>query len=169
MKNKDYHIALRALEPEDLELIYQIENDTQLWSSSSGCQSLSRYTVRQYLAEQKSDIYQDGQLRLVIEADGQSVGIVDLTDFCPHNLHAEVGIVVLRPFQRKGIATWALCQLADYAAQRLHLRSLYAHVSTTNAPAQALFLSSGYTRVGTLDRWIEGRQAATLFQLLLPE
>ena len=167
MEIKDYHITLRALEPEDLELVYRIENDSQLWSSSGSSQHLSRYTVRQYLEQQKSDIYQDGELRLVIETDGKAVGLVDLTSFCPHHLRAEVGIVVLSEFHRQRIASKALRQLTDYATHRLHLRSLYAYVATSNAPAQALFHSLGYQSIGTLQKWIEGAHSAILYQLLL--
>jgi len=168
LKIEECHIALRALEPEDLELVYRIENDARLWSSSAQGQHLSRYTVRQYLEQQKADIYQDGELRLVVEANGQPVGLADLTDFSPHHLRAEVGIVVLSEFHRRGIASEALRQLADYATRRLHLRSLHAYVATSNLPAQALFQSLGYQRIGVLQGWIEGRQAATLFQRMLP-
>lgn len=168
MKIEDNHILLRALEPEDLELVYRIENDAQLWPSSGCSQYLSHYTVRQYLEQQKSDIYQDGELRLVIETNGQPAGIVDLTDFSPHHLRAEVGIVILSEFQHQGIASQALRLMADYASHRLHLRSLYAYVAISNNAAQALFQSIGYKKVGTLQNWIEGKQSATLFQLLLP-
>lgn len=158
---------MRALEPEDLELVYRIENDSELWPSSGSSQHLSRYTVRQYLEQQTSDIYRDGELRLVIETDGKAVGLVDLTSFCPHHLRAEVGIVVLSEYHRHGIASEALRQLTDYATRRLHLCCLYAYVATSNTPAQALFRSLGYQPVGTLQKWIEGRHSATIFQLLL--
>lgn len=160
-------ITLRALEPEDLDLVHGIENDAALWQWGSTSQPLSRYTVHQYLATQHADIYLDGQLRLVIEAEGKSVGIVDLSSFCPHHLRAEVGIVVLSECQRRGLATQALRQLAEYASQHLHLRSIYAYVADENAAGQALFRASGYTPLAQLPRWIEGRHTATLFQLLL--
>jgi len=160
-------LILRALEPEDLDLVYQIENEVELWSWGAGCQPLSRYTIRQYLAEQHADIYQDGQLRLVIEVEGKAIGIVDLTSFCPHHLRAEVGIVLLRKYHRQGWGKEALSQLADYVRQHLHLRSLYAYVAEQNAAAQGLFPAAGYHAAGTLERWIEGEHNATLFQLLL--
>ena len=164
MKTK---LTLRALEPEDLDLVHQIENDAELWSWGAASQPLSRYTVRQYLAEQHADIYQDGQLRLAIEADGKAIGVLDLTSFCPHHLRAEVGIVLLREHHRQGWGTEALRQLADYACQRLHLRCLYAYVAEQNTTGQALFRKAGYHTVGQLPRWIEGEHSATLFQQLL--
>lgn len=160
-------LKLRALEPEDLDLVYRIENDAELWSWGSASQPLSRYTVRQYLAEQHADIYQDGQLRLVVEVDGKPIGVADLTSFCPHHLRAEVGIVLLREHHRQGWGKETLHQLAAYASQRLHLSCLYAYVAEQNAAAQALFSGAGYRAIGQLPRWIEGEQGATLYQLLL--
>ena len=31
LTNKDFYVHLRALEPEDLDALYQIENDTSTW------------------------------------------------------------------------------------------------------------------------------------------
>lgn len=160
-------IELRALEPEDLELIYEIENDPCLRPWSAGSTPCSRYAVRRYLETQQGDIYLDGQLRLIVMLDGHPVGIADLTGFEPHHLRAEVGIVILSAYHRKGIAKTVLCQMARYATHTLHLRSLYAYVAQDNAAAQALFRAQGYTAVGTLRRWIEGETDAMLFQLLL--
>ena len=161
------NIALRALEPEDLELVHTIENDSSLWAWGALSQPISHYTVRQYLAQQHSDIYQDGQLRLVITCDGKPVGIIDLTDFSPPHLRAEVGIVLLPSFHRKGIATEALHQIALYATEHLHLATLYAYVAENNTAAQALFRRAGYTTAANLPNWIEGRHSATLFLLHL--
>ena len=161
MKNE---IKLRALEPEDLELVYQIENDPTLWLWSGDSQPFSRYALRCYIETQESDIYRDNQLRQVIEVDGQAAGIVDLTDFNPHHLRAEVGIVVLPEYRRKGVASQALRLLIEYGQMHLHLATLYATVSEQNTPAQALFLHAGYKEVGRLLRWIEGQETAILYQ-----
>ena len=160
-------VKLRALEPEDLDLVYHIENDSALWQWGADCMPYSRYALRQYIAQQGIDIYQDGQLRQVIEADGTAVGIADLTSFSPHHRRAEVGIVVISGHQRQGFASEALRQLAQYGKEHLHLNSLYAYVGKGNEPAQALFQGVGYAAVGQLDRWIEGRETATLYQLML--
>ena len=160
-------ISLRALEPEDLDLVYRIENDPTLWQWGANSVPVSRYTVRQYLENQHADIFQDEQLRLVVEVDKQAVGLVDLTAFSPLHLRAEVGIVMLPEAQRKGYAKEALRQLHAYAANQLHLRSLYAYVAELNLPAQNLFRSFGYQSLAQLPLWIEGSQTATLFQILL--
>ena len=46
---KGTNLFLRALEPEDLELIYQIENDQDNWEVSQTQTPFSKYVIRQYL------------------------------------------------------------------------------------------------------------------------
>ena len=60
-------ITLRAVEPEDLDLMYIVENDTRLWPVGSATVPFSAYALKQFLSETHNDIYRDGQLRLVIE------------------------------------------------------------------------------------------------------
>ena len=59
-------IYLRALEPEDLEFIYKIENNESIWDVSNTQTPYSRFLIRQYLENAHQDIYEAKQLRLVI-------------------------------------------------------------------------------------------------------
>lgn len=52
---------LRAIEPEDLDLMYIIENDPKLTQYSSTTVPLSRYALKQYIAESSGDLYRDSQ------------------------------------------------------------------------------------------------------------
>ena len=65
---------LRALEPEDLELMYGWENDMQIWRVSGTVAPFSRHVLSRLIEEQQFDIYATRQMRLVIEHDGQAVG-----------------------------------------------------------------------------------------------
>ena len=58
-------IYLRALEPEDLDLLYQIENEDEVWNVGSSNVPYSRYTLLNYIANASNDIYVDGQVRLI--------------------------------------------------------------------------------------------------------
>jgi diamine N-acetyltransferase len=42
-------IYLRALEPQDLEFIYSIENDENIWEVSNTQTPYSRFLIKQYL------------------------------------------------------------------------------------------------------------------------
>lgn len=148
-------VTLRAMEPEDLDALYRIENDKQLWCVSATNVPYSRYTLHDYIANSSGDIYTDREVRLIIEDSRQAVvGILDLVNFDPRHLRAEVGIVIERPYRRQGIASAALADLHDYAAQVLHLHQLYAIIGANRTAALSLFRSAGYQHTATLRDWI---------------
>lgn len=151
-------MKLRPLEPEDLQLLYTIENDPALWDTTACDVPCSRYALKQYIAS-APDFHSGGELRLVVEAGGDGegerpVGIVDLTSYEPRPARAEVGIALLRAERGKGYGSRALCLLEELARDRLRLHSLYAHVAQSNAPSCALFERCGYTMVATLTDWL---------------
>lgn len=67
-------VTLRAMEPEDLDALYRIENDRQLWNIGSTNVPYSRYALHNYIADAKNDIYIDGQIRMMIENEGHCGG-----------------------------------------------------------------------------------------------
>lgn len=170
---QDGDILLRALEPEDLDWLYTLENDERLWAYGCSNVPYSRFALKTYIAESRHDIYADGQLRLVItsERDGTVYGCVDLTDFSPRHLRAEVGILLFPEWRGRGIALRVLRLLATYARDCLSLHQLYAVVSQTNVRAQHLFERAGYSRTAVLEDWLRetghGYVSASLFSLLL--
>ena len=52
-------IALRAMEPEDLEELYAIENDRSIWDVGSTNVPYSRYALHEYIANATTVIYAD--------------------------------------------------------------------------------------------------------------
>ena len=103
----DEQIRLRALEPEDLEVLYRWENDSSLWEVGNTLAPFSRYVLKNYIAESGRSIYDVHQLRLMIErqAERQAIGIIDLFDFEPHANRLPVASCSIRLFREKG---WAL-------------------------------------------------------------
>ena len=168
---KSNKLKLRAVEPEDLDLMYLIENDTSLWSCGQSNVPFSHFALKQYIAECSSDVFHDRQLRLVIEtSDGIGVGFVDLQNYEPLHHRAEVGIVVVPEKQRQGIAAEALRLLAGYASRHLGLHQLYALVPAGNVASVALFEKSGYKKTATLQDWLkcpEGWQSVDVCQKVL--
>lgn len=156
---------LRAIEPEDLDLMYILENDTSLWSCGDSTVPYSYHTLRQYLQNSSNNIYTDGQVRLAIG----DAGFIDLTDFDPRNSRAQVGIVVAPSSQHQGVGTAALLEIQQYARVN-NIHQLYAVVSTRNIPAMKLFRKAGFVPSGTLQEWVcvEGDYVdAVFFQLVL--
>ena len=164
-------LKLRAVEPEDLDLMYLIENDTELWPCGQASVPFSHYALKQFIAESSNDVFRDRQLRLVIEkADGVSVGFVDLQRYDPQHHRAEVGIVVVPEQQRQGLASEALRLLAKYVSDHLGIHQLYAIVPENNTASMALFHKCGYKKTATLQDWLNtptGWQSAAIFQLIV--
>jgi diamine N-acetyltransferase len=162
---------LRALEPDDLDILYNVENDVALWAVGNTNAPYSREVLRQYLLSTTCDIYTDKQLRLVVEThDGEAVGMVDLLSFDAMNARAEVGIVTLAAHRQKGYGRSALRQLVGYSREVLHLHQLYAYVASDNQPSLRLFQSCGFVVACELRDWLKtssGYQSVVLMQRVL--
>ena len=164
-------VKLRAMEPEDLELLYQVENDPTLWNVGSSNVPYSRYTLQEYIATSLNDIYADHQVRMMVEnGEGRAVGMADLINFDPSNQRAELGLVILPDCRRQGYARAALHAVCDYALRQLHLHQLYAYIATDNKACVELFRSEGAHESNELTDWLfDGKhyQSALLFQIIL--
>ncbi|WP_062060554.1 GNAT family N-acetyltransferase [Aquimarina longa] len=149
------NIYLRALEPEDLEFIYSIENDEQIWEVSSTQTPYSRFLIKQYLEHAHKDIYEVKQLRLVIcSNDDVILGLIDLFDFNPTHNRAGVGILIVEKSNRgKGYGAEALGLVKEYSFTHLHLHQLYANISEDNSVSIRLFENKGFIRVGVKKEW----------------
>lgn len=160
-------IRLRALEPEDLDLLYEVENDARFWQFGSTTVPYSRYALRNYLEQAQNDLFADGQVRLVIEAalDGTendeglrapkwtAVGLADLFNADALHLRAEIGLIVLPAFQGHHYAEKAVRLLCEYA-QRLMLHQVAATIAVSNQQASRLFERLGFTPSARLSDWL---------------
>lgn len=178
-------VRLRALEPEDLDFIYEMENTTDVAEQSMDLAPVSRYAVRRYLESQPADPFSTGELRLIavvdantksgVEADSepvQRVAIVDLTGIDAYNAWAEVGLAVHPQHRRKGFGLRVLSELERIACERLRLHSLTAQVEQHNDVARALFVAAGYVQIGVLPQRCRRAAAwtdAVLFHKVLGE
>lgn len=164
-------VALRPLEPADLDLVYTLEVDLYHGGSALTSAPPSRQLISSYISSYSADIHAERQLRLVVcNEQGKAVGIVDLSDYDPHNAHAFVGIAILGAWRHKGFGTAALLALDAYAAT-IAIHSLLAQVADDNAASRALFVRAGYRSCGCLRSWLRrGRTFADalLFQKLFP-
>lgn len=165
------HIKLRALEPEDLDLLSQIENNTNLWEISSTQTPYSRFVLKQYLENAHLDVYEAKQLRLVItdKKNNTSLGLIDLFDFNPQHSRAGIGILILDKHQNKGYASDALQTLINYVFKQLGLHQLYANILSDNTTSIQLFKKFNFEEVGIKKEWIKvsgNYKDEILFQLI---
>lgn len=168
---KEPDILLRALELEDLDFLYQIENDDRLWELGVSNVPYSRRVLLDYISNASADIYVDNQVRLIVEnSRNEQVGIVDLTDFDPRHRRAELGIVIKKEFQGKGYAKVSVVRLLQYAQNILHLQQIYAIVGVRNQKAAKMLQSVGFEGDNVLKQWLccqDGYEDAIFFQYFL--
>ncbi|MGB5436102.1 MAG: GNAT family N-acetyltransferase [Maribacter sp.] len=148
-------IHLRAIEPGDLDFLYQLENNTDIWEISGTITPYSKQVLRHYLENAHRDIYDVKQLRLCICKGNKVLGLIDLFDFDPQNKRAGIGLVVLEEKERnKGIGAEAIGLLYEYGFKVLGLRQLYANVLEDNLASLHLFKKMGFVEVGIKKDWI---------------
>lgn len=148
-------IKLRPMEPEDLDILYNIENDMELWSVGYTTAPYSRYLLHDYIANNTSDIYADRQMRLIAEnVQGEVVGIVDITNFEPQHNRAEIGLVTRRKYRRQGYGLKMVDAIKAYSLRTIHLHQLFAVVSEDNDSSLELFMKCGFEHSALLKEWL---------------
>ena len=170
MKYKE--IRLRAVEPEDLEHLYEWENNSQYWIISNTVSPFSKYTLKRYIENSHKNIYETGQLRLMIDhiKTKTTIGTIDIFDFDPFHKRAGLGILIAdEKYRRKGYASMALKCLIDYCFETLLLHQLYCNILDNNCESIDLFVKLGFKEIGIKKDWIKtdtGFISEHMFQLV---
>jgi len=164
-------IKLRALEPEDLDLLYQWENDNTFWSAGNTLAPYSRFALRQYMESQTADLYTTKQLRLmiVLKGEGRGIGTLDMFDFDPYHHRACVGILIDSSYQDKGFGSQALELFIQYAFRFFKLKQIYCNIAEDNVKSLTLFQKQGFQISGKLNSWLktsEGWKNNYILQLI---
>lgn len=148
-------VFLRALEPGDLDFLYVLENEHDIWEISGTLKPYSKKVLRDYLVKAHLDIYEVKQLRLAIcRSDEKIIGLVDLYDFDPRNLRAGIGIVISAEYRGLGYGKSALELLCQYAFEMLQLHQVYASVGASNLKSLELFKKLGFKKSGVRLGWL---------------
>ncbi len=151
------NIQLRALEPEDLELLYLWENNSSLWLLSNTTVPISKHQLVQLIQDASLSIFDTKQLRLMIESrlTKEAIGCIDLFDFDAQNKKAGIGILIYDSnFRNHGFGSQALSTMIDYAFEFLQLHQLYCNILTDNEPSIKVFTQMGFQIVGKKLDWI---------------
>jgi diamine N-acetyltransferase len=155
------NIKLRAIEPSDLDIIFQWENNPENWLISNTTVPFSKHVLNKYIENAHQDIYEARQLRLMIDLMDPKgniinvIGTIDLFDFDPRHRRAGVGILIAqKENRRQGLASEALSVLADYAFGTLHLHQLYCNIAYDNKASLNLFKKHGFVEVGVKKDWL---------------
>lgn len=147
-------MKLRALEPEDADMLYLAENDCENFARGDAASLYSRHQLLTYALCCDSDPFKTGQLRLVATADDDTpLGLLDFYDIKPRDRNAFVGLAVLPHLRGMGYGSGLLLAALDYAPRILGLASLAAFVHSDNEPSLAIFRKCGFDDVGILRKW----------------
>jgi diamine N-acetyltransferase len=118
-------VRLRAVEPEDLELLYKWENEEANWKQSNTLVPYSRYTLKRYIANSHKSLFETGQLRLMIEVSSgkRTVGTIDLFDFdhFSHESRRSAYSSLIPATGRKATVSAALECIIRYVFETLNL------------------------------------------------
>ena len=153
---KDELISLRALEPDDINLLYEWENSEEIWTVSHTISPFSKHILALYIQNSDKDIYESKQLRMMIDTlNGETVGAIDLFDFDPIHSRVGIGILIHKQEDRaKGTATAALNLMIRYCFEKLNLHQIYANILADNKISMRLFARAGFEVTGTKKEWI---------------
>ena len=155
---ENVNIKLRAPEPEDIEILYEWENNTEIWYLSNTLTPFSKYSLKKFIDNSHLDIYESKQARFIIELKDQQkpVGAIDLYDFDPYHLRAGIGILISsREDRRKGFAGESLQTLINYCFTILGLKQLYCSITENNQESLRLFIRQGFVITGQKKEWLK--------------
>ena len=164
-------IYLRALELDDIEFLFEIENNRDFWEISYTILPFSKYYLEKYIKESNHDIFSEKQFRFVISIENKyPVGLIDLFDFDPINHRAGIGIVINNTQRKKGYALKSIKLIEDYSIKNLQIHQLYVNVGIDNKISLDLFKKLGYVEIGIKKDWnyLDGQYVdEVLFQKIL--
>ena len=153
------NIKLRALEPTDIDTLYDWENNQEIWQVSNTIVPFSKYILAKYINNSHLDIYQTKQLRLIIEKKEDDkfhpVGMIDIFDFDPFHQRAGLGIFVNKMYRDQGIASSALKLTIEYCFKTIGLHQLFCNITTDNNTSINLFKKQSFEIIGTKKDWVK--------------
>ncbi len=154
---KKGNIQLRIPEPEDIDFILKMENDSTLWNVSNTYNPFSRFDIEQYILLSDKDIYTAKQLRFMIdyidEPEIQKIGTIDIFDFDTHNKRAGIGISIVENKRNRGYAGTSLDILINYLFNHLNIHQIFCNIEEDNINSISLFESKGFVRTGVKRDW----------------
>lgn len=154
MFTQNENIIIRAAEPNDAQLIYNWENNQEIWRVSETYMPYSMYQIEQFLFN--NDLFSNRQIRFIIEItkDTIPIGCIDIYDFDPIHFRAGIGILIQKEYRKQGYAKESLQLLLDYCFNILMLKQVYCLIDALNHDSLNLFKNVGFEQCGYRKEWI---------------
>ncbi len=144
----DDNLILRELTIDDANQIAILANNKKIWENVRDIfpfpyTKQSAINFIQFASETKT------QLTLVIELNGELAGIIGLIfqdDI--YRKSAEIGYWIGEPYWNKGLASWAVNQLTEFAFSNLGLVRVFAGVFEYNDASKKVLEKCGFELEG---------------------
>lgn len=153
---EDDTLLLRAVEADDANVMWKVENDSSQWVENCMAAPLSQMMLTDYALSYDADPFRTGQLRLIIErkTDEAVIGIIDLYDISAVHRHAFVGIYIIPEFRNLGFGGKSLILLEKFTFSVLNLIRIGAKIVIDNEESIKLFKKLNFSECGTMPEWI---------------
>lgn len=152
-------MKLRAVELSDVDLLYEWENDMELWEFGNTMRPFSKYALENYvLNSQNESLYSAKQMRLMIDVERNNaiytLGCIDVYDYEAKDAKAGIGIFICKNERKKGYAQKAISLLENIMQNTYNIHQLYAFITEDNEKSIALFEKCGYKFNASLKDWV---------------
>lgn len=152
-------MKLRAVELDDVDLLYEWENDIELWQVSNTMRPFSKYALENYvLNSQNESLYSAKQMRLMIDVERDNaiftLGCIDIYDYEAKDSKAGIGIFICESERGKGYAKKAIEMIESLMKNIYNIHQLYAFITEDNQKSIKLFEKSGYIFTSSLKDWV---------------
>lgn len=151
MNIKGNKIILRAIEETDLEMLRSMVNSVEFEYNVVGF-SFPISRAQQYTWYQKQ--LNSDNLKLIIEYEGEALGLATLENIDWKNRVASHGIKLLSRAQGKGIGTDAVKTICNYAFNELQLNRLEGGVLENNIASLKLYEKCGWKKEGIFKEYV---------------
>ncbi len=152
------HVILRALEPDDNDMLLELINDPETESVIGGKSwPTSMQHQRKWLAEQE-DNNTVFRCAIISKESNDAIGTLILNEINWQNGTAQIHIKMAKNGVRgKGYGTDAVRTAVNYSFDEMRLHCIYAYILDTNEVSRHMFEKCGFKPEGILhDRVYKG-------------
>ncbi|MFO7585452.1 MAG: GNAT family protein [Anaerolineales bacterium] len=149
---KGQKTLLRAITRDDLERLWQFNNDIEVELAGGGDPPMPQSLAR-LQAEYENDLAKGGRdgAAFAIEADEKCIGQCALFNFNETAQNCEIGITIGdKAYWGSGYGRDAILCLLDYAFRHRNMRRVYLSVNGNNLRAIRAYAACGFVEEGRL-------------------
>jgi diamine N-acetyltransferase len=140
------NIFLRELQPTDVDVMFNWENNANNWKVSGTVQSFTKAEIETFV-NTPQDLIQNEQIRYVIFLNNSQIpiGTVDLFEFDAAKKTVGIGVLIAeKAFRNKGFAQEGINLITNYCRNELKLVNVFCNIQKDNTTSIRLFEKCGF-------------------------